>query len=221
MQKNFLIILLTVFIDFIGVGLVIPIFAPLFLSSSSSLFEPNTPENLRNILLGVTLATFPFFQFFGAPILGALSDKFGRKKILFISLAGTFIGYIMTVIGISHNNLVLILLSRMIDGFTGGNISVATSAISDISKPEDKTKNFGLLGAIFGICFILGPFLGGILSSSNINENFNFSTPFLIAGALSFINLILVGTFFKETLSQKIEKTVTLTSGLRNLKKAL
>ena len=220
MQKNFLIILLTVFIDFIGVGLVIPIFAPLFLSNTSGLFEVNTPENVRNALLGLTLATFPFFQFFGAPILGALSDKFGRKKILFISILGTFVGYVLMVVGITHQNLAFILISRMIDGFTGGNISVATSAIADISKPEDKTKNFGLLGAIFGVCFILGPFLGGILSSSQINPNFNLSTPFLVASFLSFINLILVGTIFKETLAQKIEKTVTLTTGLKNLKKA-
>lgn len=219
-KKNFLILLLTVFIDFIGVGLVIPIFAPLFLSTNSVLFNSTTSENLRNILLGLTLATFPFFQFFGAPILGTLSDKYGRKKLLFISLLGTFIGYILMVIGITHNNFYIILISRMIDGFTGGNISVATSAISDISKPEDKTKNFGLLGAIFGICFILGPFLGGILSSKDINSNFNYSTPFLVSAILSFFNMMLVGLVFKETLSQKIEKTVSITSGFKNLKKA-
>ena len=220
MKKNFLILLLTVFIDFIGVGLVIPIFAPLFLSNTSSLFDVNTPENIRNILLGLTLSTFPFFQFFGAPILGSLSDKYGRKKLLFISLFGTFLGYLLMIIGITQNNFALILISRMIDGFTGGNISVATSAISDISNPEDKTKNFGLLGAIFGICFIIGPLLGGVLSSSEINPFFNLATPFIAAATLSFINLVLVGTLFKETLLTRIEKTVSVTSGIRNLKKA-
>lgn len=208
------------FIDFIGVGLVIPIFAPLFLSSNSTLFDPSTSENLRNILLGLTLATFPFFQFFGAPILGTLSDKYGRKKLLFVSLFGTFLGYLLMIVGITHNNFVLILISRMIDGFTGGNISVATSAISDISKPEDKTKNFGLLGAIFGICFIIGPLVGGILSSNSIHPDFNLSTPFVAAAIFSFINLVLVGVLFKETLSVKIEKTVSITSGIKNLKKA-
>lgn len=219
-NKNFLILLLTVFIDFIGVGLVIPIFAPLFLSSNSTLFDPSTSENLRNILLGLTLATFPFFQFFGAPILGTLSDKYGRKKLLFVSLFGTFLGYLIMIIGITHNNFLLILISRMLDGFTGGNISVATSAISDISKPEDKTKNFGLLGAIFGICFIIGPLVGGILSSSSIHPYFNLSTPFVAASIFSFINLVLVGVLFKETLSVRIEKTVSVTSGIKNLKKA-
>jgi len=220
MKKNFAILLMTVFIDFIGVGLVIPIFAPLFLSSSSNLFDANTPENIRNLLLGLTLGAFPIFQFFGSPLLGGLSDKFGRKKILGLSLFGTFLGYVLMVVGINLQNFYLILLSRIIDGFTGGNISVATSAISDISKPEEKTKNFGILGAIFGICFVMGPFLGGVLSDKTVHESFSLTTPFIVSAALSFINLLLVSFVFKETLTKKIEKKVSLASGLRNLKAA-
>ena len=219
-NKNLLIIYLTVLIDFIGVGLVIPIFAPLFLGTESTLFVTDTPENIRNILLGLTLAVFPLFQIFGAPILGALSDKYGRKKILFISIFGTAIGYLLMVLGINSQIFYLILLSRIIDGFTGGNISVATSAISDISTPEEKVRNFGILGALFGICFIVGPYIGGKLSDSSFYSGFNYSTPFVVAGVLSLVNLVSVGLFFKETLSQKIERTVSLTSGIRNLKKA-
>ena len=220
MKKNFAILLLTVFIDFIGVGLVIPIFAPLFLSSSSNLFEANTSENIRNLLLGLTLSAFPIFQFFGSPLLGGLSDKFGRKKILGLSLFGTFLGYVLMVVGINLQNFYLILLSRIIDGFTGGNISVATSAISDISKPEEKTKNFGILGAIFGICFVMGPFLGGVLSDKTVHESFSLTTPFIVSAVLSFVNFLLVTFVFKETLTEKIEKRVSLASGLRNLKAA-
>lgn len=220
MKKSLLVIFLTIFIDFIGVGLVIPIFAPLFLSPDTTLFDSNTSYDVRNFILGLALSVFPFFQFFGAPILGALSDKFGRKKILFLSILGTFLGYVLMVIGITHKNLYLIVLSRIIDGFTGGNISVATSAISDITEPKDRVKNFGLLGAIFGVCFIIGPYLGGKLSDPALGPGFNYSTPFLIASILSFINLVLLTLFFKETLSKRIEKQVSLTSGLRNLKKA-
>lgn len=220
MKKSLLVIYLTIFIDFIGVGLVIPIFAPLFLSPTSNLFDINISYDVRSFILGLALAVFPFFQFFGAPLLGTLSDKYGRKKILFFSILGTFIGYVLMVFGITEKLLYLIILSRVIDGFSGGNISVATSAISDITDPKDRVKNFGLLGALFGVCFIIGPYLGGKLSDPTINSNFNYATPFLIAAILSFINLILLSFFFRETLSKKIEKKVSLTSGIRNLKKA-
>jgi DHA1 family tetracycline resistance protein-like MFS transporter len=219
-KKSLLVIYLTIFIDFIGVGLVIPIFAPLFLSPTSNLCDINISYDVRSFILGLALAVFPFFQFFGAPLLGTLSDKYGRKKILFFSILGTFIGYVLMVFGITEKLLYLIILSRVIDGFSGGNISVATSAISDITDPKDRVKNFGLLGALFGVCFIIGPYLGGKLSDPTINSNFNYATPFLIAAILSFINLILLSFFFRETLSKKIEKKVSLTSGIRNLKKA-
>ena len=111
-KSSLLIIYLTIFIDFIGVGLVIPIFAPLFLSSSSTLFDSSVNLEVRSFILGLALAVFPFFQFFGAPILGALSDKFGRKNILFLSILGTFLGYVLMVWGILQKDLYLIVLSR-------------------------------------------------------------------------------------------------------------
>lgn len=220
MKKNLAILYLTVAIDFLGVGLVIPIFAPLFLAQNTTLFSPEIEYGVRSFLLGLTLAIFPFFQFFGSPILGALSDKYGRKNILFLSVLGTFFGYILMILGIANQNLTLIVLSRIIDGFTGGNISVATSAISDISSKEDKVKNFGMLGAIFGISFILGPFLGGKLSDSEVVSFFNYETPFIVSSALSFINLVLIGTIFKDTLANRIERSVSFKSGLKNLAKA-
>ena len=219
-KPSLLIIYLTIFIDFIGVGLVIPIFAPLFLAPNSSLFDSSVSYDIKSFLLGLSLAVFPFFQFIGAPILGALSDKFGRKKILFLSILGTFFGYVLMVWGIVQKDLYLIILSRIIDGFTGGNISVATSAISDISDPKDKVKNFGILGALFGICFIAGPYLGGKLSDPTVNANFSYATPFIISAVLSFINLILLSFLFKETLAKRIERKVNIFSGIKNLKTA-
>ena len=220
MKKNLMILYLTVAIDFLGVGLVIPIFAPLFLSENSNLFSIGTDYATRSFLLGLVLALFPFFQFFGAPVLGTLSDKYGRKNILFLSVLGTFLGYILMVFGIVYQNLLLIVVSRAIDGFTGGNISVATSAISDISDKESRVKNFGMLGAIFGICFILGPFLGGKLSDPTVASFFSYETPFVIASILSFLNLILIATLFKDTLANRIEKTVSFKTGVKNLIRA-
>lgn len=220
MKKNLMILYLTVAIDFLGVGLVIPIFAPLFLSENSNLFSIGTDYATRSFMLGLVLALFPFFQFFGAPVLGTLSDKYGRKKILFLSVLGTFLGYILMVFGIVYQNLLLIVVSRALDGFTGGNISVATSAISDISDKESRVKNFGMLGAIFGICFILGPFLGGKLSDPTVASFFSYETPFVIASILSFLNLILIATLFKDTLANRIEKTVSFKTGVKNLIRA-
>jgi len=220
MKKNLAILYLTVALDFLGVGLVIPIFAPLFLSESSNLFSIGTDYATRSFLLGLVLALFPFFQFFGAPVLGTLSDKYGRKNILFLSVLGTFLGYILMVFGIVYQNLLLIVISRALDGFTGGNISVATSAISDISDKESRVKNFGMLGAIFGICFILGPFLGGKLSDPTVASFFSYETPFVIASILSFLNLILIATLFKDTLANRIEKTVSFKTGIKNLMRA-
>jgi len=220
MKKNLAILYLTVALDFLGVGLVIPIFAPLFLSESSNLFSIGTDYATRSFLLGLVLALFPFFQFFGAPVLGTLSDKYGRKNILFLSVLGTFLGYILMVFGIVYQNLLLIVVSRALDGFTGGNISVATSAISDISDKESRVKNFGMLGAIFGICFILGPFIGGKLSDPTVASFFSYETPFVIASILSFLNLILIASLFKDTLANRIEKTVSFKTGIKNLIRA-
>ena len=136
-------------------------------------------------------------QFFGAPILGAMSDRFGRKKILILSLVGTCIGYLFFGAGIAAASLITLFISRAIDGFTGGNISIALSAIADISDPKEKAKNFGLIGMAFGLGFILGPYIGGKLADPSVVGWFTHSTPFWFAAALTFLNIILV-TFRSE-----------------------
>ena len=158
-------VFITVFIDMLGIGIIIPITPNLFLNPAQSILPPEFSEHSRNILYGFFAATYPFFQFFGAPILGTLADRFGRRKILQISLVGTFIGYVLFAFAIQSKLIWLLFLSRARPGCTGGNISIALAALADVSKPEEKAKNFGLVGMAFGLGFILGPTLGGILSS--------------------------------------------------------
>ena len=149
-----------------------------------------------------------------------MSDQVGRKKILLVSLFGTFVGYILFALGIIYTNIYLLFISRLLDGFTGGNISIVQSAIADVSDPKTKVKNFGLIGMAFGLGFILGPFIGGKLTDSTLVSWFTHATPFWFAACLVFFNLLLVIVHFKETLHYRRERKVHILTGFQNIKKA-
>jgi DHA1 family tetracycline resistance protein-like MFS transporter len=138
-------------------------------------------------------------QFLATPILGQLSDKFGRKPLLAFSLLGTCLSYILFAIGIITKNIPLLFFARAFDGITGGNIAVAQAVIADITKPENRAKNFGLIGAAFGLGFIIGPFIGGKLSDPHVVSWFNAATPFWFAAILSFGNVLSVWFRLDET----------------------
>ncbi len=211
---------LTVFLDLVGFGIVIPVFAPLFLGPQSPFFESITSATQRGILYGVLLAAFPVAQFFGAPMLGALADRHGRRPMLLLSVAGTGIGYLLAGWAVMTHSFWLLFASRIIDGFTGGNISVAQSAIADVSDAQSKTRNFGLIGMAFGLGFVLGPFLGGILSDPTIHPLFNQATPFWFAAILSVVTLVCIALLLPETLHTRIRSEVSWMTGMRNVVKA-
>ena len=231
-KKTLPIILLTIFIDMLGIGILVPIMPLLLadptsqfylLGSASTSISGNGLTTIQNgyILLGFLNATFPFMQFLSAPILGQLSDKYGRKKILGISIFGTCLSYIAFAIAIYMKNIPLLFIARAIDGITGGNISVAQASIADITEPKHRAKNFGLIGAAFGLGFIIGPFLGGKLSDPLVSSHFNAMTPFLVAATLSFINVISVILIYRETHpNRNTQLKVTVTQAFHNIKKA-
>ena len=218
-KKALFTILVTVFIDFLGVSLIIPILAPLLLDPGDMLVDISR-EN-RNLIYGSLIACYSLFSFLFAPLIGKLSDRYGRKKTLSWSLFLTLSGYLIFAYGVSSGSLLLLFLGRSMSGMAAGNISVLYSAVADISAPEEKAKNFGLIGAAFGLGFILGPVTGGTLSSSSVVPWFNFSVPFLFAAGLVVINILLVNFLFVETLeSPDKEAKVSLATGIQNLKKA-
>lgn len=167
-----IIIFVTIFIDLIGFGMVIPIL-PFYASSEQF--------NATPFEIGMLFSIYSWMQFFFSPILGRLSDRYGRRPILFISLLGSAVGYF--VIGFA-GTLALVFLGRVIGGITGGNISTAQAYIADVTSKENRAKGMGLFGAAFGLGFILGPALAGILSKYGIH------VPFYFAAGLSFANAI-------------------------------
>lgn len=180
MNRQKLIILLTVFIDVVGIGLVLPTL-PLYVERFGA----------SPIVATIFFAVYSLFQFFSAPILGAWSDKVGRRPVLIISLFGTALGWFVFALA---NSLPLLFLGRIIDGITGGNISTAQSYLVDISKtPKERTENLGLIGASFGTGFILGPALGAALSG------FGPSVPFWAAGIITLCNSVAALFFLPES----------------------
>lgn len=179
------IIFVTVFIDLIGFGMVIPILP----------YYANTePFNATPFEIGILVGVYSLMQFFFSPILGRLSDKYGRRPILFISILGSAIGYF--VIGFAET-LFLVFLGRIIGGITGGNISTAQAYIADITTKENRAKGMGLFGAAFGIGFILGPAIAGVLSKYGVH------VPFYFAAALSLANAIALYFILPESLKAK------------------
>ena len=174
----------------------------------------------RTLIYGFLIASYPLAQFFGAPILGTLADQYGRKKLLSVSLIGTMLGYVLFALGIVYNDIYLLFIGRILDGFTGGNISIAQSAIADISTPETKSRNFGLIGMAFGLGFIIGPYIGGKLADPSIVSWFTYATPFWLSVILTLINIILVLWYFPETLIKARKVKVSAFTGIINIKKA-
>ncbi|MEM8523274.1 MAG: MFS transporter [Bacteroidota bacterium] len=210
-------IFLTVFIDMLGIGIIIPVLPALFFEEGSDFFREAISQERRAVIYGFLLAAYPLMQFFGAPILGALSDRYGRKPMLMLSLFGTMIGYLFFAIALMNGNLWLLFFSRLLPGFTGGNISIVYSAIADISEGQDRTKNFGLVGMAFGLGFILGPALGGLLADESIVSWFNSATPFWFTTIITLVNILLVQFLFKETLKEVDARKVSFFTGFRNI----
>ena len=210
-------IFITVFIDLLGIGIIIPVIPSIFYEEGSQFFTVDIDAQRKAMYYGILLACYPFMQFFGAPILGALSDRFGRKPVLMVSLIGTLIGYLLFAYSIVSHNLLLLFVSRMIPGFTGGNIAILTSSIADISDKESRTRYFGLIGMAFGIGFILGPTIGGVLSDNTVVPWFDHYVPFLFTAGLALVNFILVYFFFKETLVHKLQTSISPFKGVQNI----
>lgn len=201
--KNFFIaaapLFLVLFIDSMGLGLVFPILNALVFSPSAHFVSVNLSEGMRNLLYGVTISIYMFCWFFGAAFLGDLSDQIGRKKSLMICLLGAVAGYIFSAFAVIFKSYALLMLGRIIAGFTAGSQSIAQAAIVDISEPQHTARNLGLILFFSSLGFVFGPMIGGVLSDNSICSAFNYAMPFYFAASISFFNAILLYFSFHET----------------------
>lgn len=177
--KPLLIIFITIFIDLLGFGMVIPLL-PFYAQDFQA-----TPWQI-----GLLVSSYSWMQFFFSPIFGSVSDKYGRRPVLFWSIIGSGIGYLM--IGLA-GSLMMVFAGRILGGITGANLSTAQAYIADITTKENRAKGMGLFGMAFGFGFIMGPALAGILSK------FGHEIPFYVAAVLSFANAIMLYFILPES----------------------
>src|SRR5580704_16105779 len=166
-MKPLTVIVLIVLVDLLGFSVVMPLLGPFAKEYGFSGWQ-----------IGFLFSAYPVCQLVAAPILGRLSDRYGRRPLLIFSQAGTALSFL--ILGLSHNFYVM-LFARMLDGASGGNILVAQAYVADVTEPEHRARGMGLIGMAFGIGFVLGPLLGGLMLSLPVAEEWRLRLPFLVA----------------------------------------
>jgi len=178
-NRNLLIIALIALVNALGYGIIIPI-----------LYSYSARFGLTDFQNGMLFATFSLFQFFSTPLIGRMSDKFGRRPLLLVSISGTVVSFLMMAFAPSA---IFLFIARALDGITAGNIPVATAVISDTTKPEHRARGFAIIGASFGFGFVFGPAI------SALTVGISPSLPFLIAAGISLIAVVSTAIFLPET----------------------
>ncbi|MEY3251234.1 MAG: hypothetical protein RL227_207, partial [Pseudomonadota bacterium] len=186
-------IMIVVLIDMLSIGLIVPVLPALV-----GQFTADPTEQTH--WYGVVTFSFALAGFFGAPLLGALSDRFGRRPVLLVGFCGLALNFFATAMA---STLWMLIASRVVGGVTQANAAVANAYVADITPPEQRARRFGLLGAMFGIGFILGPVMGGILGGIDLR------LPFWVAGALTMLNFVYGVFVLPESLPPEKRRAVT------------
>lgn len=191
-ENIFYVLLLATFIDALGIGILNPVLPFLVVRFTHG------DSGQTAFYVGLITSLFAFCEFFSAPALGVLSDKYGRRPVLLLSIARTAIGYLF--LGLS-GAMWMLLLGRIIDGVTAGNISTIFACMSDITEPGQRAKRYGVIGGMIGLGFIIGPALGGFAAQWSLRA------PMFIAASMSLINLVWAYFALPETLKEKDHST--------------
>ncbi|HEV3058638.1 MAG TPA: MFS transporter [Vicinamibacterales bacterium] len=179
MTRPLLVIFLTIFVNLVGFGIIIPLL-PYYAQTFGA----------SPVIIGLLFAVFSLCQLVAAPALGDLSDRHGRRPILIFSLAGTVISFVM--LAVAHS-VTMLFAARIVDGLSGGNISTARAYVADVTEPKDRARAYGLIGAAFGLGFILGPALSGVLS------RVSYTAPIWAAAGLTLAATVMAWLWLPET----------------------
>lgn len=194
-QASKLFIFITILLDAIGIGVIIPILPEV-------IKRFGTTEAFVSTYFGYFISVYALMQFIASPLLGSLSDKYGRRPVLLVSLLGSGLDYLLMAFSPS---LWILFLGRVLSGLTGANQTVAASYIADISTNDNRAANFGMIGAAFGIGFVLGPALGGIVGS------FGHQWPFVLSSVLTLLNFLFGLFVLPESLALEHRREIKLT----------
>lgn len=210
-------------IDNCGYAMVFVLFPPLLLNPEYGFLSHNPSLAEKLIAMGVLYAAFPIAQLLGAPIIGELADRYGRKKIFFITIVGTILGYFLTGLTIELKSISLLFVSRFITGMFSGNQGLCNASIADLSPDEkQRAKNYGILTVVWGISFPIALLLGGFLSDPSLSKHFSPSLPFYIAGLLTVLSLFTLVFFYPETYRETGKRFhIDLIKGFHNIMSAL
>jgi MFS transporter, DHA1 family, tetracycline resistance protein len=204
-SRPLLIIFLTILVNLIGFGIIIPLL-PFYATTFGA----------SPLVVGLLFASFSLAQLFASPLLGAWSDRWGRRPILIFSLMGTVVSFVM--LALAHS-LAMLFAARIVDGLSGGNITTARAYIGDIATEENRARSFGMLGAAFGLGFIIGPALGGLFA------HISYTAPIWAAAAITVVATLLAWLWLPETVHRVNAvagspwKALRELSGRRNLRR--
>jgi MFS family permease len=210
-KLTIVVLMLTITLDFMGFLLIFPIFPELFLAKNSLLVSVNSTNDMRYFYYAIALASWPLGNFFGSAFLGMLSDQYGRKRTLMLGLFMVSVTYFIQLLSIHIHMYILFIITRVVQGFFGGNYDIAQAAIVDISSTENKTRNLGMIALAASVGIICGPIISAFTTSSHLLSCFSITTPFLIAGLIACCNLIWVGFIFQETYQSKGKGKIPIT----------
>ncbi len=208
---------IVIFIGFVGYSLMITILTPMILYDEGGIVESFPWISDRSVVLGIVLTLYPLGQFFGSPVLGALSDRFGRRPVLLVSLVATTICYAIFAYSLQIEYMPLLMAISLVTGLAEANIVIAQSAIADVTTEENRSRLFGYIYMSASSAYVVGPLVGGKLADSSVVSWFSYATPYWAVFVLLILTFIYTFGVFRETRPKEMRNGVNYTDAFTNL----